>query len=104
MFTTALVFLSFVVLNMGYTVGYNVYASLTTSNSNTMDTTTMEMMKRGNIAMGFNQWTQPSPDLNWTKYNNSTLGVSLEYPSSWNLKSSTNRSAVCEQLGTVNCQ
>ena len=54
MFTTALAFLSFMVLNISYSVGYNVYASLTTSNSNTMDTTTMEM-KRGNIAMGFNQ-------------------------------------------------
>ena len=55
MFTTALAFLSFMVLNISYSVGYNVYASLTTSNSNTMDTTTMEM-KRGNIAMGFNQY------------------------------------------------
>ena len=34
-------------------------------------------------------WTEPSPDLKWRKYNNSTLGVSLEYPSSWNLNSTT---------------
>ena len=33
---------------------------------------------------------KPSPDLKWTKYNNSTLGVSLEYPSSWNLNSTDN--------------
>ena len=43
-------------------------------------------------------WTEPSPDLKWTKYNNSTLGVSLEYPSSWNLESSINRSAVCDPV------
>ena len=44
-------------------------------------------------------WTEPSPDLKWTKYNNSTLGVSLEYPSSWNLNSTTN--AMCDpETGT----
>ncbi len=46
-------------------------------------------------------WTEPSPDLKWTKYNNSTLGVSLEYPSSWYLNSTTNQSAVCDpETGT----
>ena len=44
-------------------------------------------------------WTEPSPDLKWRKYNNSTLGVSLEYPSSWNLNSTTN--AMCDpETGT----
>ena len=33
---------------------------------------------------------KPSPDLKWTKYNNSTLGLSYEYPSSWNLNSTDN--------------
>ena len=26
-------------------------------------------------------WTQISPDLKWSKYHNSTLGLSMEYPS-----------------------
>ena len=42
---------------------------------------------------------KPSPDLKWTKYNNSTLGVSLEYPSNWNLNSTKN--AMCDpETGT----
>ena len=44
-------------------------------------------------------WTEPSPDLKWRKYNNSTLGISLEYPSSWNLNSTAN--AMCDpETGT----
>ena len=44
-------------------------------------------------------WTQPSTDLKWIKYNNSTLGVSLEYPSSWNLNSTKN--SMCDpETGT----
>ena len=40
-------------------------------------------------------WTEPSP---WRKYNNSTLGVSLEYPFSWDLNSTTNE--MCSNTGT----
>ena len=43
-------------------------------------------------------WTEPSPDLKWRKYNNSTSGVSLEYPSSWVLNSTTNE--MCSNTGT----
>ncbi|MGG6460291.1 MAG: hypothetical protein ACM3JQ_02575 [Candidatus Eiseniibacteriota bacterium] len=53
--TAAIAFLSFVVLDTAYSVCYGVYASPATGDSNIMNTTMMEMMKRGNIAMGFNQ-------------------------------------------------
>jgi hypothetical protein len=43
------------------------------------------------------KWT--SPDLKWRKYNNSALGVSLEYPSDWDLNSTAN--AKCDpETGT----